>query len=74
MDQLMSDELLNQDLFNAQVETDISIFQTITRSNFLRSLTSMRSFINRNELLTTSLISATTSVLHDNTITSYGEI
>ncbi|CAF4316097.1 unnamed protein product [Adineta steineri] len=68
----MSDELLNQDLFNAQVETDISIFQTITRSNFLRSLTSMRSFINRNELLTTSLISATTSVLHDNTITSYG--
>ncbi|CAF1402329.1 unnamed protein product [Adineta steineri] len=68
----MSDELLNQDLFNAQVETDISIFQTITRSYFLRSLTSMRSFINRNELLTTSLISATTSVLHDNTITSYG--
>ncbi|CAF1340462.1 unnamed protein product [Adineta steineri] len=72
MDQLMSGELLNQDLFNAQVETDISIFQTITRSNFLRSLTSMRSFINRNELLTTSLISATTSVSHDNTVTSYG--
>ncbi|CAF1459051.1 unnamed protein product [Adineta steineri] len=68
----MSDELLNQVLFNAQVETDISIFQTITRSNFLRSLTSMRSFKNGNELLTTSLISTTTSVLHDNTITSYG--
>ncbi|CAF1479350.1 unnamed protein product [Adineta steineri] len=72
MDQLMSDELLNQDLFNAQVETDIFIFQTITRSNFLCSLTSMRSFKNGNELLTTSLISAATSVLHHNTITSYG--
>ncbi|CAF4086492.1 unnamed protein product, partial [Adineta steineri] len=70
--QLMSDELLNQDLFNAQVETDIFIFQTITRSNFLCSLTSMRSFKNGNELLTTSLISAATSVLHHNTITSYG--
>ncbi|CAF1641592.1 unnamed protein product, partial [Adineta ricciae] len=49
--QLISDKLLNQDLFNAQVEADISIFQIITTSTFFRSLSFMRSFMPGNNLL-----------------------
>jgi hypothetical protein len=49
--QLISGELLDRDLFNAQVEADILSFQTITNSDFLRSLMFMRSFMDGNELI-----------------------
>lgn len=49
---LISGELLNQEEFIAQVEADISAIQTITASNFRRSFTFLRTFLNGNELLT----------------------
>lgn len=49
---LLSGQLLNQDLFNAQVQADILSFQTITRSDFATSFLFMRSFMTGNELLT----------------------
>lgn len=50
--QLISGELLNEDLFRAQVRADISAFQIITTSNFVRSLQFMRNFMTGNQLLT----------------------
>lgn len=49
--QLISGELLNEDLFIAQVKADILEFQTVTASDFARSLSFMRNFIAGNELL-----------------------
>jgi hypothetical protein len=41
---LISGDLLNEDLFNAQLDADILAFQSITILNFQRSLIFMRSF------------------------------
>jgi len=42
--EFISGHLLNEDLFNAQLDADILSFQSITISNFRRSLGFMRSF------------------------------
>ncbi len=49
---LITGELLNENLFSAQVEADVLTSQTITTSDFTRSLMFMRSFTTGNELLT----------------------
>ncbi|UJR24147.1 hypothetical protein I4U23_027113 [Adineta vaga] len=67
--QLISDELLNQDLFNTQAEADISIFQKITGSKFLRSLRFMRSFIIGNALTTAYSTFSSMYALYDNSST-----
>jgi hypothetical protein len=42
--EFISGHLLNEDLFNAQLDADILLFQSITISNFRRSLVFIRSF------------------------------
>ena len=49
--QLVSGELLNEDLFIAQIKADILEFQIVTISDFVRSLLFIRNFIGGNELL-----------------------
>ena len=49
--QLISGELLNEDLFIAQLKADILEFQIVTISDFARSLSFIRNFIAGNELL-----------------------
>jgi hypothetical protein len=63
---LITGELLNENLFIAQVEADILASQIITRSDFTRSLTFMRLFITGNELLT-AVQSAYTLIIIGNT-------
>lgn len=50
--ELISGELLNEKLFQAQVEADISASQTIIMSDFTRSFSFTRNFIVGNALLT----------------------
>jgi len=49
---LISGDLLNKDLFNATLHADILAFQSMTISNFRRSLTYMRSFTAGNYFMT----------------------
>lgn len=50
--QLISGELFNENLFRAQIQSDVESFQRIVTSNYLRSLLLMRQFMRGNELLT----------------------
>ncbi|CAF1073467.1 unnamed protein product [Adineta steineri] len=49
--QLISGQLLSEDLFEAELEADIQAFQRVTTTNFIRELTFLRSLIFGNQLL-----------------------
>jgi hypothetical protein len=60
--QLISGELLNEQLFISQVKADILEFQTVTISDFTRSLLFTRNFIGGNALLSAAETAYTLAV------------
>ena len=63
--QLVSDELLNENTFLATVEAGILAFQTITMSDFARSLSLLRNFIIENGFFAAVQTAFTFIILHD---------